>query len=303
MPELVGVVRFWGTKMTRCLDSGQSYSILSHDLRSTFSPEMGGRLLGLTYGDSIDIVVPLDPHRFDVLHWPRAGAYPLIPYHNRLADASINVDGRAIPLQAHPAAKPNTLHGPSHSRPWRVLRHETNRFAMGINYDADSDWPWHFHASQEFLVKDNVLTLRISLSNRDTKSMPAGFGWHPYFASTRPADTDAAFHWPHAHDYLPVGNRNVITEREALERQPTSYLDSWTQATIRCADGVRVTMTASAPLDYLVVHRGDIAHICVEPVTHITNAWNLDADKSSTGARFLQPGDTLAGEIKITVTL
>lgn len=286
--------------MTQFLEGGEGYSIASRDLSAIFSPEMGGRLLQLKYRDSVDIVVPTTPHRFGVLNWPRAGAYPLIPYHNRLANASISVAKQDLLLLPHPAAEPHTLHGPSHSRPWRAVSRAPNRFIMEIDYDADPHWPWRFSAQQDFLLQDSSLTVRISLTNLDSRPMPAGLGWHPYFAAAEQPETDAMTHWPHKEDYLPTGDRVVIVDRKSFEQQATSYLDEWNSATIQLS-GARAVMIAASPFDFLVVHRGDPNHVCVEPVTHIANAWNLGLDGASVGARVLRPGEVLEGQIELTV--
>ncbi|QND72864.1 aldose 1-epimerase [Tardiphaga robiniae] len=283
------------------LKDREGYSIASRDLSAVLSPEMGGRLLQLKYRDSVDIVVPMAPHRFNVLHWPRAGAYPLIPYHNRLANASISIAKQDLLLLPHPAAKPHSLHGPSHTRPWRAVSHAPNRFIMEIDYDADPHWPWRFSAQQDFYLQDNSLTVRISLTNLGSRPMPAGFGWHPYFASTEQPETDAMIHWPHREDYLPSGERAIVMDRKSLEQQDTSYLGEWNSATIRLK-GARVVMFAPSPFDFLVVHRGDAFHVCIEPVTHVANAWNLDMGAASVGARVLQPGEVLEGRIELTVS-
>ncbi len=271
---------------TQFLNGGEVYAIGSAELKAEFAPEMGGRMLSLRQVDGADILVPMNAHRFNILEWPRAGAYPLFPYHNRLAGAEVRVGNETVKLSAHPAALPHTLHGPSHSRPWRVTEHENDRLIMALDYAADADWPWAFTAVQEFHVEGSTLAITFSLTNNTT---------------TQP-ESDAKFIWAHHDDYLPSGLRQAVIDRRAQELQPTSYLEGWTFARVASTADAVTTMSASPAFGYLVVHRGDPSHVCVEPVTHVANAWNIEADASAVGARLLQPGEKMNGTVRLVVS-
>ena len=288
--------------MEKQLHGKETYEIVSRGLFACFCPTMGGRLLEFRRRSGQDIFVPAELHSFEVTNWPRAGAYPLVPYHNRLADAKVAAGSETVHLRSHPAAVPHTLHGPGHARPWVAGVHEANCFAMLLDYAADEDWPWDFHAAQLFELGDENLRLTMTVENRSSRPMPAGLGWHPYFASREPIASDARHLWPHRPDYLPDGTRTTVAEGDGVVRIPTAYLGSWTKAEVSLASGISVTMTTSPLFGFLVVHRGDPAHICVEPVTHIANAWNLRLPPSQTGAVLLSPGEVLTGSIEIAVS-
>ena len=62
-------------------------------------------------------------------------------------------------------------------------------------------------------------------------------------------------------------------------------------------------MTAEAPLDFLVVYtpKGR-SFFCAEPVSHMTDAFNLAAGgRTDTGARTLAPGETLRAVVTLAV--
>lgn len=50
-----------------------------------------------------DILIPTTGPEFDPLNWPKAGAYPLFPYHNRLVGAAFEHEGRHYEVLPHPA--------------------------------------------------------------------------------------------------------------------------------------------------------------------------------------------------------
>ncbi|WP_420703422.1 hypothetical protein [Brucella intermedia] len=264
---------------------------------------MGGRLLELKTSDGQDILVPTKPHSFNATDWPRAGAYPLIPYHNRLSNAGISVDQRVVSLAANPAALPHTLHESSHTRPWTLFSHDSCRIVMKLDYEPDGHWPWRFKAVQDFELSGSDLKLSISLTNRSESPMPAGLGWHPYLSSLEPVSTDAKFVWHHAEDYLPTGGRDEVRNEQAESTLPTRYLEGWSEARVNLIGRGSATISASPEFGFLVIHRGHSSHICVEPVTHVPNAWNLNVDRDRVGARILRPGETLKGSILLRVSL
>lgn len=286
--------------MAEVLCGNLKFEIGSSQMTACFCPEMGGRLLELSWRGGPAIVIPTEPHSFEATNWPRAGAYPLVPYHNRLANATIMTDGETALLRSHPAAVPHTLHGPGHAHPWVAGAHDASRFSMHLDYRADDDWPWDFRAEQHFEIGEVGLHLTMSVENRSDRMMPAGMGWHPYFASREAIASDARHLWPHRPDYLPDGTCTTVAD--GVVRIPTAYLSSWTKAEVLFSSGFSVTMTASSTFGFLVVHRGDPSHICVEPVTHVANAWNLPLPPSQTGAVLLSPGEVLKGSIELAVS-
>ncbi|WP_313617478.1 hypothetical protein [Agrobacterium sp.] len=284
--------------MERQLTGTKIYEIASAQLVAQFCPAMGGRLLSLHDREARDIVIPTQAQSFDVTNWPRGGAYPLVPYHNRLAGAKIKIGDAFVNLRAHPAAMPNTLHGPGHARPWAAGVHEENRFSMLLDYRADEDWPWDFRAEQSFELIDNRLRLSMTVENRSDRPMPGGMGWHPYFASRDPVKSDATHIWHHLPDYLPDGRRSEFDGNAGIAG-PTAYLDNWTQAHVTLTEQTSVQIVASDAFTFLVVHRGDPSHVCVEPVTHLANAWNMGVPADNSGAVILAPGTEIHGVIEI----
>ncbi|MCJ2877634.1 hypothetical protein JUM41_25670 [Rhizobium pusense] len=287
--------------MSNILHGADVHSIAAGGLRARFCPGMGGRLLNFGLIDGAEVLIAGDPHDFEATSWPRAGAYPLIPYHNRISDAAISVGNEIFALRPHPASLPHTLHGPSHARAWTAGPHSDKHFEMHVDYVADEDWPWDFHAIQRFEISETGLRLEIELENRSGRPMPAGLGWHPYFASRVPVTCDARVLWPHAPDYLPTGSHTALSGNNDAVTAQTAYLDGWTQADVQLGGGLSVRLKASPVFRFLVVHRGDPAHICVEPVTHVANGWNLPLPSALTGAVVLSAQQSLKGSIELVV--
>ncbi|MCR6671333.1 aldose 1-epimerase [Devosia ginsengisoli] len=264
-------------------------------LEAELAPALGGRLTMLRHAGR-DIVVPLPMDHADPLFWGKGGGYPLVPYHNRIANAQLHFDGAAFDLLPHPDALPHSLHGPAQRRPWRLVERDAANAVLALDYAADADWPWAFEARQSFTLGDKGLTIGLTLRNTDTTPMPAGLGWHPYLPAGR-VTHDAAIHWPLRPDYLPTGKR---LDGPGPQAEATRYVEAWTMAAV-AVDEMDITLTASPEFGHLVVH-GAGQYVCLEPATHVANGFNLAAaGHDLTGTHSLAPGEVLAGTIRLMV--
>ena len=86
-------------------------------MEARFLPENGGRMAHLVHDRFGDILVPTAGPEFDPLNWPKAGGYPLFPFHNKLVGARFTHEGRRYEVLPHPAMVTDAQHGPAHRRP------------------------------------------------------------------------------------------------------------------------------------------------------------------------------------------
>lgn len=269
-------------------------------------PQWGGRI-GALRAAGLDLLVPISATRFDPLAWPRGGAYPLIPYSNRLRDARLRFDGRTYALPAHPAAQPHTLHGVSHTLSWQLEALTSTEASMACEY-AGEHWPWPVRAEQHIQLQGNTLHLRIRLVNQGDRPMPGGIGLHPYFKrhSGMRVQWQAGREWSIDDQYLATGSSRQL--------QAPCQLQADTQGTLALYhsqwDGLLqidypqgcLSLHASAPLEHFVAFApADAPYLCLEPVSHLADAFNsLEQDWASTGARRIEPGAALEASLRFT---
>jgi aldose 1-epimerase len=174
-------------------------------------------------------------------------------------------------------------------------------------------WPWAFSATQHFELGPSSLTVALALTNESDSAMPAGLGWHPYFPRTPrtriTADVQAM--WLTDDEVMPTTlaaptgeadlTRGALVDAVALDN---CFVGWRRRAVIEWPEAdTRVVMTSEAPLDFLVVYtpRGR-PFFCAEPVSHVTDAFNLAAaGRPDAGARALEPGDTLRAVVTLKV--
>jgi aldose 1-epimerase len=272
------------------------------DLRLSVRPDWGGRVAAFRHAQAGDILLPIEAMAFDPEAWPKAGAYPLAPFHNRIRDAHFIFAGREARLAPHPSAAPHALHGMTSRLPWTVADARPDQVTLVCRWAANPAWPWSFEARQQFFLYAEGLTLTLGIENLDTAPMPAGLGWHPYFAPPLEVAHDARGWWPHDEEFLPQGNRQDATEAALPARGRTAYLSDWRTLEIRQPGGLVTEITADPIFTNCVVHWDAAGYACIEPVTHVADAVSLgDQAPPDDAMDVLPPNSQLAGQIDLRV--
>jgi len=279
-------------------------------LEAEIAPHLGARLCRLkVLQRNIDLVVPLDEWDAPEHGWPKAGAYPLIPYSNRIAGARLTFGGSTYALAPHPLDLPNTLHGHAQRCAWQMHTHDSQRAELALYSDCCEHWPWPFEARIAFELNANSLGVSFALRNLGASAMPAGLGWHPFLAID--ADSvirfDAKRRWELNAAFLPTGSAFAVTQPTELSRRDWQtrdcaiYASEWNGMAIIERDAGTVRLTAEVPFTHLVAYtpRGG-PFFCVEPVSHVANGFNFAARGiDGTGLHVLAPGATFTARISL----
>lgn len=279
-------------------------------------PAAGGRVstlrLSADGGAAVDVLHPYPEDHADLLHWGKGGIYPLLPYSNRIAHARLSVPGAELRLRPHPDAQPHTLHGHAHRLPWRVERCDASSAGLSLAAPAGPEWPWHLEGRLDVTLHESQLLLRVTLRNADTRAMPAGIGLHPYFCHVPDAALSyrARTLWPGTPEFLATHARAPLADEIHDTPRPlppgglTRYAGDWDgTAEVQLPARARLRIEAEPVFGHLVVHRPDNqAYLCLEPVSHVADGFNLAArGAGGTGTRWLQPGESLAGEVRLVL--
>lgn len=274
---------------------------MTHDLelavgttRLCLRPDWGGRVVLLSHRGR-DVLYPLQTAQgFNPALWPKGGAYPLFPFHNRIPQGCFTWHGQEVQLPLHPH-EPCTVHGHAHQHPWQVTAVTTATAELVFADDGQGAWPWAFQTRQGFTLRPGGLTVALSITNLSGRPMPAGLGWHPFFAKADVIDTDAAREWVMGADLLPTGSWTAPKPAMA-----TRYLSDWSEVRMRLASGMDLHLRAMAPLRHLVIHDPEGPYSCVEPVSHLANAMSLQLERVNDGLTELAPGKSLSTQVDLT---
>lgn len=268
-------------------------------------PAWGGRVASLRHAEAGDILVPIEAENFDPLNWPKAGGYPLFPFHNRIRQSALWHEGLLHQMRAHPALDGDVMHGPAHQRPWEVKASSASSVLLRLDFTADADWPFSFTAEQEISVTDEGLTVSLRLINRSTDRMPCCFGWHPYLAAnvSTPARTDARLSYPLDQQNLPTGEEPIERQTEDIPAEIgyTLHFRDWTSASYRLNDGGSVAVTADPVFRHIAVHRMP-SYLCLEPVSGAAGVLNQPENRrGQMDLTVLEPGQQAGGSIYLSV--
>ncbi len=243
--------------------------------------------------------------------------FPLIPFSNRVADATLHWAGDAFVLPRYLPAHPHAIHGNGWQRAWTRLESDTSRVRLEFSHEPSGErareWPFAFRATQEFALTDSTLSVRLGIANRDARTMPFGLGWHPYFP--RSSEMELGFRaegvWltdatclPTAHTAVPPA-WNFSAQRSIGTTTLDNCFTQWQSPAIICwpERGFAVELSADAACDHLVVFiPPGRDFIAVEPVTHMTDAFNrAAAGRQDTGTRLLAPGAEFSCTMRFSI--
>lgn len=278
--------------------------LLQHGpIRCELRPDLGGCIAGLWHAG----VPVLRSTPGDALHSVRqSGCYPLVPFSNRIAHATLLWQGTGHPLVRNFAPEPHAIHGVGWQRPWEVLEDSPTMALLAHEHRPDAAWPFAYDASQTLVLRENGMELSLSVTNQSGKPAPLGLGWHPYFVKRPGARLrfSATGRWDMGEDKLPTtlqphGGIDGLTEALEVDH----CFEGWNgEATL---DDEQLRLRIRSGLPRLVVFtRPDRDTVAIEPVSHASNALSRVAqgmDATQLGVHVLEPGATLTAQMQIDI--
>ncbi|MFL5339125.1 MAG: aldose 1-epimerase, partial [Gemmataceae bacterium] len=246
----------------------------------------------------------------------RSGVPVLFPFPNRIAGGRFSWDGREYSVPLAPGT-PNAIHGFVCRRPWRVMSHNAAGDAASVTAEFQGSvdapetlayWFTDYRIALTVELRADRLAFVARIENPDTKPLPWGLGYHPYFtaADETRVSSPASVLWE-LHDSIPTGRRvpvdaahDLRTPRRFAELNLDSLYTDFGPATELFRQGVvehvgvgRVEVWADPEYRELVAftppHR---QAVCLEPYTCANDAVNLQARGIEAGWRVLQPGQS-----------
>jgi len=269
---------------------------------------------------------------------PTRGGIPILfPFPNRISGGRYDWDGRDYQLPLNDSPPRNAIHGFACRRSWRVVEHggeSTSAWVTGEfqgSIDAPESralWPADYRLRITYRLSAASLRIEAEVTNPNTRPLPFGLGYHPYFrlpfASTDAAgdsrvSVPATSFWV-LDESLPIGQvepvdavRDLNSPRRFADLKlddvltglppdsPRTREGLYDRATI-FSSGATLTMACSAGFREMVLftppHRKAIA---IEPYTCVTDAINLQQRDIDAGLLVLSPGDRWSGIVEMRI--
>lgn len=279
-------------------------SLAQGQFRCEIEPRLGACITGLWLGD-----VPVLRTKPDgeIRTARDTSSYPLVPFSNRIGNATLTWNGTSHPLVQNFGTEPHAIHGVGWQRPWEVLEANSNFALLSYAHKPDASWPFAFDTSQAFRLTEHELELTLSITNQSKSATPVGLGWHPYFVKRAKSHVSfaATGRWEMDSAKLPThrtASKGLDADCAFLDVD--HCFDGW-NGTLHLHDDLLHTRVTSNQSRLVVFTNGAQTSIAVEPVTHVNNAISLlergVASGEALGVRVLQPGESLSAEMTIRV--
>jgi aldose 1-epimerase len=186
----------------------------------------------------------------------------------------------------------------------------------------DINWPWHFEARVRYHIGDTIFTSQVTLRNRSNASMPAGFGWHPYFNRSITRDYEPVYlrvkvaaAYPDAFgNRIPSGPPEQLTDDQDFTAEKILSRDVFLDTCFQGYDGngtitwpdsrLRLTYDCSQECSHLIIFNPSYPYFAVEPVTNANNGVNLYSKGwPDSGIVSLAPGENLTARFSMKIEL
>ncbi len=281
-------------------------------------PGAGGGLShwrALRDGGSRDLLRPADPAALAAGDARGLSSFPLVPYSNRIREGRFPFAGRTIRLPLNFGDHPHSIHGLGWQRPWTVIARSANTVRLRHEHEGVADdeagWPFAYRAEQRIALDAEGVTLLLETRNLSGRPMPVGLGQHPYFAHPEGAVLTARVDrvWQADREVMPTHATTLPAHWPLNAGARIRDLDcdnlftGWRgPARIEWPDAdIAVSLHATPPCGRLVVFTPpNEDFFCVEPVTQLTDAFNLAAHgRRDTGMRILAPGECARLEVRL----
>jgi len=243
-------------------------------------------------------------------------SFPLVPYSNRLFSGQLLTPEGALTLPCNHPRHPIPIHGLGWRANWSTRQLTAHSAEQQHQHAADAHWPYAYVCTQYVSLSEHAAHFALSLRNLSDRPMPAGLGFHPWFAidedSTVCFAADAV--WMQNEQglpttALPAGSTpkfEFSSPRLAMEIVQDHCHAGWARPVCitHPSRQMAISVTASDELQHLMVYRKlGQPWLCLEPVSHATGALSLPGlNTPASGAHLLAPGERWSVWMKLSVT-
>jgi aldose 1-epimerase len=278
-------------------------------LRLSICPALGGAITRLTF-DGIDLLRPWDGS--DSVR--RTGCFVLAPFSNRVGEGGFEYEGERYSLRNLSPDHPLPIHGVAWKRSWTLTAQSEIELALRLIHQPEGDdtwdWPFAFELEHELRLDEQGVELSLNLRNTDTRSMPVGLGWHPYFVRHDDCVLQFAAQsvWLNDERNLPAELVRVPAQWDFRQPQRLDELGldncfvGWDGQVRISWPGQGIELAMTSEVRHLVVFTppAEMGFFAVEPVSHANNALGM-RDPMANGMRSLAPGEVMRVSCRISL--
>jgi aldose 1-epimerase len=278
----------------------------------TVAPHFGARMVSFRHG-ARDV---LRPTPAEVIAKPVVygfAGFPLMPYSGPLFGPGFSFAGEDHVLARNVREEPSATHGDSWIAPFAIVDQSDSALTLEMEHaPSPGTFPFRYRGHVRYALGDGGLSIRLRVTSRDHRPMPAGLGIHPYFP--KPEGARLKFNcvgvWPpDGPEVVGIGCGPLTAGFDFSAGQDLTdvvidrLFEGWdSHAEVIGPDGARTVIEADGALDKLQVYSAwDYPYVCVEPVSNTNDGYNrMAAGAPSHGIRILEPNRSIEGTVRIS---
>ena len=155
------------------------------NLHSIIYPNLGASLQKLTINNT-EIIDGISNNEAGLeMYKTRYNSSLLFPFPNRISDGKYEINGTSYQINCNEKALNNALHGFVFNKYFSVTKINSTSTEASITFSYSDTkktaYPFDYQLDVTYIFSENKLNIGFIVTNKSTKTMPFGIGWHPYF--------------------------------------------------------------------------------------------------------------------------
>ena len=147
---------------------------------------VNGKILNLLYGYQ-------DAETFRQIQADTNAGVCLSPFPGRTANAKWTWKGKSYQLENNVSWAPHALHGFLQTRAWKFKSFESNAQEAVLSLECEfygdpAGYPFTYKITNDYAFSGNAFTVRSTVFNASSTSLPYAEGFHPYFSLGKKVD-------------------------------------------------------------------------------------------------------------------
>ncbi len=286
--------------------------ICSGSYRIQVNPREGGQIENFIFcGGGKDLAIlkpkPSQNHKQDGI--PLYGSFAMIPFCNRLVPSNIMTSEGEFSLPKNWANEDCSIHGIGLSEEWEVVVKTQDSCRLSTSLYTLEGRCVGIGIQELKVSETGGLTSRLGYFNNQFDWIMAGLGFHPWFYLNN-GDADFEFvadgKFKTDERLLPTSYHKLAWKEVRINTQQNNEIDTcfagWEGRSIlflkHC--GVELELSSNATNLHVYINK-NLDAICIEPVTHITNAMHDPRWNSYAGMKQVNQGEFIWLDMAIRV--
>jgi len=287
-------------------------TITSGKYHAEVNPSKSGRVEKFAFQGEvglIDIFRPKPDKNPEQDGIPLFGSFAMIPFCNRLKPATILTSQGNIGVPRNWSEQSCAIHGLGLNKEWEVIASNQDSCRILQTLKADEENCMGLGMQEIYVSEERGLLSRLGYCNNQFSWIRAGIGFHPWFNLNK-GDAQLKFRAKGAFatdaNCFPTDKIDFIEQNIDLNTYQDNGIDrcfwGWSGKAVLRLEALNVSVFIESNANHLHVYiNKSLNAICVEPVSHVTNAMHDQRWAELAGMNTVNSGEMIWLQMNVRV--